>query len=59
MIRPSTAGYTNFMSEMYLDKTEMSISPARGGKKIDGLVSIWLVFYDIYQIKFYLHVSHV
>lgn len=31
VIRPSTAGYTRFMSEMYLEKTEMSMSPERGG----------------------------
>lgn len=29
VMRPSTAGYTRFISEMYLDNTEMSISPAR------------------------------
>lgn len=29
VIRPSTAGYTRFCSEMYLENTEMSISPAR------------------------------
>lgn len=29
VIRPSTAGYTRFMSPMYLEKTEMSMSPAR------------------------------
>lgn len=29
MIRPSTAGYTRFCSEMYLESTEMSMSPAR------------------------------
>lgn len=39
VIRPSTAGYTRFMSEMYLEKTEMSISPARSGK-----MTAWLVF---------------
>lgn len=31
VIRPSTAGYTRFMSETYLEKTEMSMSPERGG----------------------------
>lgn len=30
VIRPSTAGYTRFMSETYLEKTEMSMSPERG-----------------------------
>lgn len=29
VIRPSTAGYTRFMSETYLEKTEMSMSPER------------------------------
>lgn len=29
VIRPSTAGYTRFCSEMYLDNTEMSKSPER------------------------------
>lgn len=33
VIRPSTAGYTRFMSETYLEKTEMSMSPERGGER--------------------------
>lgn len=46
LIRPSTAGYTRFMSVMYLEKTEMSISPARGGK--NSLVSFFFVFFKCF-----------
>lgn len=43
VIRPSTAGYTRFMSETYLEKTEMSMSPER--RETERLVVILQAFH--------------